>query len=82
MSTYLGGTQSSYGSRVADLTPEQIEQNARDALSLTADFTPVVGEVKSGKEGVEEQLPPRTSKAGQPPRPSRSGTIGLFGKTI
>lgn len=54
MSTYLGGTQSSYGSRVADLTPEQIEQNARDALSLTADFTPVVGEVKSGKEGVED----------------------------
>lgn len=30
----------------------------------------------------KEQLPPRTSKAGQPPRPSRSGTIGLFGKTI
>ena len=54
MSTYLGGTQSSYGSRVADLTPEQIEQNARDALSLTADFTPIVGEIKSGKEGVED----------------------------
>jgi len=30
----------------------------------------------------KEKLPPRTSKTGQPPRPSRSGTIGLFGKTI
>ena len=51
MSSYLGGTQYSYGSRVADLTPEEIEANARQAMSLTADFTPVVGEIKSGKEG-------------------------------
>lgn len=54
MSTYLGGTQYSYGSRVADMTPEQIEQNARDALNLTLDATPVVGEIKSGKEGIED----------------------------
>ena len=54
MSSYLGGTQYSYGSRVADLTPEEIEANARQAMSLTADFTPVVGEIKSGKEGVED----------------------------
>lgn len=54
MSSYLGGTQYSYGSRVADMTPEQIEQNARDALNLTLDATPVVGEIKSGKEGVED----------------------------
>lgn len=54
MSSYLGGTQYSYGSRVADLTPEEIEANARQAMSLTADFTPIVGEIKSGKEGVED----------------------------
>ena len=54
MSSYLGGTQYSYGSRVADMTPEQIEQNARDALNLTLDATPVVGEIKSGKEGIED----------------------------
>jgi hypothetical protein len=66
-------------------TPNETLMNLTSFLNTVTNTSNAIEKavgLREERRQQKEQLPPRTSKAGQPPRPSRSGTIGLFGKTI
>ena len=66
-------------------TPNETLMNLTSFLNTVTNTSTAIEKavgLREERRQQKEQLPPRTSKAGQPPRPSRSGTIGLFGKTI